>query len=44
MAYKISIPELKIQPQNEMDSWQKFINYFKIATIAKSVAIVAILK
>ena len=34
MACKINIPELKIQPQNEMDSWLKFINRFKIATIA----------
>ena len=34
MACKINIPELKIQPQNKMDSWLKFINRFKIATIA----------
>ena len=34
MACNINIPELKIQPQNEIDSWLKFINRFKIATIA----------
>ena len=34
MACKINLPELKMQPQNEMDSWLKFLNLFKIATIA----------
>ena len=34
MACNINITELKIQPHNEIDSWLKFINRFKIATIA----------
>ena len=34
MACTINIPELKIQPQNEINNWLKFINRFKIATIA----------
>ena len=37
MACKIKLPELKMQPQNEMDSWLKFLNHFKIATIATDV-------
>ena len=34
MACNINIPELKIQPKNEMTSRLKFINRFKIAAIA----------
>ena len=34
MACNINIPELKILPQNKIDSWPKFIKRLKIATIA----------